>query len=142
VSRKQIIGLLLFEETVTAENYPNPLTHFIALLQRMKGIAGFSKMGRPPILRKQQLFCRTSCVVALSGVAFSHHDRQTLRHLTSFCDDYLYKESRAIIEGAWRKLKRKIEHTVAGETLRKVANITVTRVNACFQGEGHFQKLL
>jgi len=89
VSRKQIVGLLLFEETVTPENYPNLLTQFIAVLQRMQGIAGVSKMGRPPILRKQQLFCRTSCVVALSGVAFGHHDRQTLRHLTSFCGDFL-----------------------------------------------------
>jgi len=87
VSRKQI-----FEETVTAENYPNSLTQFIAVLQRMKGIAGFNKMGR-----QQQRFCRTSCIVALSGVAFGHHDRHTLSHLTSFCDDFLNKESRATI---------------------------------------------
>ena len=89
-----MVGLLLFEETVTTENYPSPLAQFIAVLQRVKGIAFFSKMGRPPILRKQQLFCRTSCVVALSGVAFGHHDRQTLRHLTTFCDDSLNKESK------------------------------------------------
>jgi len=87
----------IFEEAVTAENYPNSLTQFIAALQRMKGIAGFNKIVRPPMLRKQQRFCRTSCVVSLSGVAFGHHDGHTLRHLTSFYDDFLNKESRATI---------------------------------------------
>jgi hypothetical protein len=110
----------------------------------MKGIAGFSKMG-PHILRKQ-LFCTTSSVIALSAVAFGHHDSQTLRHLTAFCGDFLNKESTAIIQGAWTKFQHSIEHAVAGidqQTLRKVAKNNVKKVNACFQeGEGHFQKLL
>jgi hypothetical protein len=45
----------------------------------MKEIFGFSKMGRPSILRTQQkLSCRTSSVVALPGVAFGHRHPQTL----------------------------------------------------------------
>jgi len=28
-------------------------------------------------------------VIVLMGVAFDHHDYQTLRHLTSFCEDFL-----------------------------------------------------
>jgi hypothetical protein len=44
------VKLLFFEETTTAENYPDLLTHFIAL-QEMKMTAGFSKTERPPILR-------------------------------------------------------------------------------------------
>jgi hypothetical protein len=34
VSRKQIVVLLFFEDTVTAENYPNLLTRFIAVLEK------------------------------------------------------------------------------------------------------------
>jgi hypothetical protein len=63
------VGTLLFEETITAENYPNPLTQFVPLLE---GNAVFSKMNRKPIPREQQLSCRTFSVIALSGVEFGH----------------------------------------------------------------------
>jgi len=68
----------------------------------INGIAGCSKTGRPPILPKQQLSCRTSFVMALSDVGFGYDDSQTLCQLTSFCGDFLKKEFTAITQDAWR----------------------------------------
>ena len=36
------------------------------------------------------------------GMAFDHHDRQALRHLTSFCGDFLKKEYTATTQEAWK----------------------------------------
>jgi hypothetical protein len=44
----------------------------------MKGIAGFNMMGRRPTLQRQQLYCKSSLMSALLGVAFGHRDLQTL----------------------------------------------------------------
>jgi hypothetical protein len=72
----------------------------------MNGIASFSSMEQLPVLRKQQkLSCRTSSVIALSGLAFGGHDLQILRFLTFFffCGGFL-KESTAITQEAQRTL--------------------------------------
>jgi hypothetical protein len=54
------------------------------------------------ILRKQQqLSCRAFTVIALLVMAFGPHDPQTLRHLTSFCVDFLKKESTVTTQEAW-----------------------------------------
>jgi hypothetical protein len=45
LSRKRTVGTLLFEEIISAKNYSNILTQLFALL-KVKGIAGFSNMGR------------------------------------------------------------------------------------------------
>ena len=57
--------------------------------KRINGIAGFSKIGRQPILPKQQLSCRTSFVMVLPDVGFGCHDSQTSCQLTSFCGDFV-----------------------------------------------------
>jgi hypothetical protein len=47
---------------------------------RMNGIAGFSKMGRPPYCENNKsFFCRTSSVIAPASVAYGHHSHQILR---------------------------------------------------------------
>jgi hypothetical protein len=58
------------------------------------GLAGFSKLGRRPILRKQRLSCRAFLVIRL----FGPHNPQTVRHLTSFCLDFLKIESTTITQ--------------------------------------------
>jgi hypothetical protein len=98
------VGPLFFEDTITAKNYPNILTPLL-YWRRINVIAGFSKVGRPPILRKQQqLSCRTSSVVALLSVALGHCDPQTLHHLTSVCRDFFKTEPTATTWEAWRTL--------------------------------------
>ena len=104
VSRKQIVGPWFFEETITVKNYRNFRLKSLLCWKRMSGITGLNKKGRPPILRTQQLSYRTSLVIALSGVEFDHHDPQTLRHLTSFCGDFVKKECTEIIQEAWKTL--------------------------------------
>jgi hypothetical protein len=59
------------EEKIIAENYSFFLMNASLCWKGMNGIAGFSNMGRPPILPKhQRLSCTTSFVMALSGVDF------------------------------------------------------------------------
>jgi hypothetical protein len=72
----------------------------------INGIVGFSKMGIPPILQKQQqLSCRAFSVIALLVTAFGPHDPQTVRYLTSFCAHCLRIESKRYeVTGEWRKL--------------------------------------
>ena len=68
----------------------------------INGISGFSNLDRPLILRKQQLSCRVFSVIALFVMAFGPHDPQTVRHLTSFCVDFLKTESTTITQETWR----------------------------------------
>lgn len=60
VSRKRIVAQLFFEETLAERNYHNFLLTLLFCRQKMKGIAGFSKMGPLSIVGKQQLSCRNS----------------------------------------------------------------------------------
>jgi hypothetical protein len=70
----EIVRQLFFEETVAAESYENHVTQFIALLEEMNGIAGFSIVGRLPVLQTQQwLACKTPLVTALADMTFGHH---------------------------------------------------------------------
>jgi hypothetical protein len=61
VSRKQLAGSSIFEETVTAENYPNILPQFVTLLEQNKRDCS----GRPALRRNEQLPRETSSVIAL-----------------------------------------------------------------------------
>jgi len=61
VIRKQFAGSSFFEETVTAQNYPNILPQFVALLEQNKRDCS----GRPPVRRDEQLPRRASSVIAL-----------------------------------------------------------------------------
>jgi hypothetical protein len=108
VSRKQIVGSLLFEETVTAENYPNILTQFIAVLGNNERDCRFQQAGTTANTAKQHLFCRTSSTIALSALALGHHDSQTILHLTAFCGDFFKQSQQQLIPGAWRKRKHNI----------------------------------
>ena len=87
-SQKLIMWPLLFEGTVTAKN-PKLWLSSLLCWKKIKGAAGFKKLGRPPTLRKQQLACRISSVIALSSVNFCHHDHRTLCHVASYCGDFL-----------------------------------------------------
>jgi hypothetical protein len=96
---------LFFEETINAANFPNLYTQFVALLEGNKLHHWFQQHVGKHILRKEhKLFSWISSLTALSGVVFGHHDPQTLHHLTSFCGDFLKKESTAITQEPWRTL--------------------------------------
>jgi len=43
VSRKRIVGPLFFEETIIAENYPDLLSKFIALLLQIEQVCWFQQ---------------------------------------------------------------------------------------------------
>jgi hypothetical protein len=45
--------------------------------------------------KPQQLTCRTSPVITLSGIPFGHHHPQTLHRPTSFCENFSKKQSTA-----------------------------------------------
>jgi len=93
VSQKQIMGPLF------------KYFHSVYCWKRINGIAGFSNLRWPPILWKQQQpSCGTSSVITLSGMVFGLHDPQTLCNLTSFCEDFLKKDSTAATKEAWRTL--------------------------------------
>lgn len=146
VSRKQIVGPLFFEKSISVKNYPIFWLNSLLYKKRINRTAGFSKVGQIFIpWKQQQLSCRPSSVTALSGVAFGHHDPWTLHHLSSFSGDFLRGESTATIQEAWR-----------------ISNITWHRNNKLFksykkryersewlssrmwgrEGGGHFQHLL
>ena len=85
----------------------------------INGIAGFSKLGRPPIPRKQQqLSCRAFSVIVLFVMAFGPHDPQTVRHLTSFCVDFLRIESTAITQETWRTVNLTLDGGEGGVTVK------------------------
>jgi len=85
VSGKWIVGPLFFEQAITVENDPHLLTQFIALPEENKQDCWFQQHWRwPTRLQKQQQL-----------------DHQTPSHLTSFYEDFLWKESTAITQDAW-----------------------------------------
>jgi len=43
LSRKRILGPPFFEETIIAKNYPDLLSTFIALLQKIEGVCWFQQ---------------------------------------------------------------------------------------------------
>jgi hypothetical protein len=66
------------------------LTQFIDLLGDNKQDGWFSaRPGEGRTAKEQQPYCRTSSVIVLMGVVFGRHDHQNLRHLTSFCREFL-----------------------------------------------------
>jgi hypothetical protein len=94
----------------------------------MKGIAGFSMLGRRLSLRTQPLYCKSSLVSALLGVAFGHRDLRTLIRQTSFCgiSQIVHPNNPRSLE----ELKHSIEQTVAiigPETLFRVARKTLKK---------------
>ena len=107
--------------------YCRKLSKSLIPWHRINGIADFSNVGQLPILWKQQhLSCRTSSVIALSGVNFGHHGPKFIHHLTSLCGDFYSSNL-----GSQVNLKHNIEQAVAGinqPTLWKVAERTVKRV--------------
>ena len=112
----------------------------------MNRIVIFSKRGWPRILPKQQwLSCKTSSVVALSGMAFTTIVPRPLVTLTFFYGDFLSKESTEITQEDWRSLNIILSRLLLALTsgLCKTAKYTVKRVNACLQRGGrHLQHLL
>jgi hypothetical protein len=103
--------------------------------KKINGNAGFSKMGWIAILwKQQQLSCKTSSVTALSGTAFGHHDHQTLRHLISFCRDFLKKDSTATMQEAWWTLNITLQ-ALADWTTNSLRGGTVKSMNAYLQEE-------
>ena len=92
------------------------------------------------ILRKQQLSCRAFTVIALLVMAFGPHDPQTLRHLTSFCVDFLKKESTVTTQEAWITINLTLKQ---GKFAKKKTKKILKRSHAYHQeGGGHFQQLL
>jgi hypothetical protein len=86
------VGLLFFEDTITAENYSYLLTQFIVLLEENERDCWFQQNRTTAHNTKiTTRLCRTSSVIALSGIVFGHHDHQTLRHLPSLCA-HLFKK--------------------------------------------------
>jgi hypothetical protein len=69
---------------------------------RKYGIAGSSKMRRTA--KTANSFCMNSSVMALSVVAFGHHDPQTSRCVTYFYEDFLKEESKVKTQESWRTL--------------------------------------
>ena len=117
------------------------LTHFITWLEEDKRGCCFQ---RTSILRTQQMSCRTSSVIALLGMAFDHHDHQAVRHLTSFCGDFVKKEYRAITQEAWKTsdlamkgllqgLINRIFYKLQGKPPRKEWTLVFKRVGGKFQ---------
>jgi hypothetical protein len=86
VSRKLNLGPLLFEETITDENYPISFSQIVALLKkRTNWIVAFNKMGRDLLLNNNNSFLvRLLRWSHLSGEVFGRHDPRTLSHMTSF----------------------------------------------------------
>jgi hypothetical protein len=111
----------------------------------MKGTAGLNKMGPRPTLRTQLLYCKSSFVSAMLGVAFGHRDLQTFPRQTSFCEDFT-KKNYSNTPRSLEKLKHITEQNVANsnpETLSKVPRIILTWVDTCLgEGGGHFNHLL
>jgi hypothetical protein len=96
---------LFFEETITAEKFPNLYTQFVALLEGNELDHWFPQyVGKHILWKEQELSCWIYSLTALSDVVFGHHDPQTLHHLTFFCGDFLKKESTAITQEKWRTL--------------------------------------
>lgn len=94
------MGLLFFEETITAENYPNLLTQFIAMLEGNERDCWFQQdMATAPNTKTTAALCRISSVMALSGIVFGHYNHQTFRHVLSYCAHLFKKESTAIKQG-------------------------------------------
>jgi hypothetical protein len=90
------VGPLFFEDTITAENYPDLLTQFIVLLEENERDCWFQQdKATAHNTETTRVLCRTSSVIALSGIVFGHHNHQTLRHLPSFCAHLFRKESTA-----------------------------------------------
>jgi hypothetical protein len=103
-SRKRIVGPLFFEDTITAEKYPDLLTQFIALLEENERDSWFQQdRATAHNTKTTAALCRTS-VIALLGIVFGHHDHQALRHLPSYCAHLFQKESTAIKQGTRRIL--------------------------------------
>ena len=118
VSQKWIVGPLFFEETYTAENYPNLYTQFVALLERNELNRWFQQhMENNRLWKVKQLSCWISSLTALAEVDFGHHDPQTLHHLTSFCENFLKKKSTAITQETWRT-----ENTTLSRLLPELTN--------------------
>ena len=67
--------------------------------------------------KEQQLSCWILSLTALSDADVGHHNPQPLHHLTSFCGDYLNKESTAITQEAWRTL-----NTITSKFLPELTN--------------------
>ena len=103
MSRKEIVGPLFFEDTITAENYPALVTKFIALLEENKLDCWFEQ-DRVTVHNTKTTTALTYSVIALSGIDFGHRDHQTLHHLHSFCAHLLKKEPTAITQRTWRTL--------------------------------------
>jgi len=104
-------------------------------------------MGRLPRLRTELLsYTYKPSVIAIRGLRFWHHHPQTACHLTSFCGNFLKKESTAISQKSWKILKDNTEQFVAGtgqQILRNLAGNTVKMANVCLQeGMERFQNLL
>jgi hypothetical protein len=64
--------------------------------------------GRRPTLRTQLLYCKSSLVSALLGVAFGHRGLQTYPRQTSFCVDFSKKGFIPVTHEAWRNWNTKL----------------------------------
>jgi thioredoxin-related protein len=91
----ELWGRCFFEDTITAENYPDLLTQFIVLLEENERGCSFQQDRATTHNTKTRALCRTSSVIAMPGIVFGHHNHQTLRHLPSFCAHLFKKESTA-----------------------------------------------
>jgi hypothetical protein len=72
------VGALFFEDTITAENYPDILTQFIALLEENERDCWLQQdRATTHYTKTTAALYRTFSVFALSDIVFSHHNHQT-----------------------------------------------------------------
>jgi hypothetical protein len=76
------------------------------------GTASFNMMGHWPTLWTQLLYCKSSLVRALLGVALGNCDLQTLPCQTSFCGDFWKKVFILIPHRAWRNCQHWLRNTL------------------------------
>jgi len=96
---------LFFEDTLTAEKYPDLLTQFIALLEENEHDCWFQQdRATARNTKTTTALCRTSSMIVFVGHRLGHHNHQTLRNLPYFCAHLFKKESTAITQGTWRIL--------------------------------------
>jgi hypothetical protein len=92
---KSNCGPNFLQGRLTAESFQKLLTQLAALLEENKQNCWFQHDAAATHSAKPQLTCRTSPVITLSGVPCGHNHPQTLCHLTSFCENFLKKQSTA-----------------------------------------------
>jgi hypothetical protein len=147
ISRKQIVELLFFDETINVERYQNLLTQFIALLEENERDCWLQQDGatlhtaNTTATFLQEFFGER---VIGGGLWPPRSPDLTLPNffLWGCLKDRVYRNNSRNLE----ELKHNIEANVTSkneQTLRNFARNITKRVDACLhEGGGHFQHLL